>query len=229
MAARGALPGPGVCWLQEVERQSPEGPLAGGSWLEPGAQDHLWAAPHTAGGATWRRRPRLPYLGRRWSRLQSAVERGRDVREKGGAERRSWGGTGSRGRVDGRGRSGPPSSLTWMWCSWVPSAAMMKCVPASFRVSPTTTVWAASPGGSSLWAQMPGVGSRAPGETSGPRETTATTDWPWAPPFTSWTSAAFFTSKDQVSSVPSSLAVVIPTPSRAWSDEMKGSRNQAQV
>ena len=26
----------------------------------------------------------------------------------------------------------------------------------------------------------------SPGETSGPRETTATTDWPWAPPFTSW-------------------------------------------
>ena len=150
MAARGALRGPGVCWLQEVGRQSPEGPLAGGSWLEPEAQGHLWAAPRTAEGATWCRKPRRRYLGRRWSRPQSAVERGRGMRGQGGEEGRGG---------EKRGRGGAPSSLTWMWCSWVPSAAMMKCVPASFRVSPTTTAWAASPGGSSLWAQMPGLGS----------------------------------------------------------------------
>ena len=88
MAARGALRGPGVCWLQEVGRQSPEGPLAGVSWLEPEAQGHLWAAPRTAGGATWCQKPRRRYLGRRWSRLQSAVERGRGMRGKGGAEGR---------------------------------------------------------------------------------------------------------------------------------------------
>lgn len=47
-------------------------------------------------------------------------------------------------------------SLTSMWCSWVPSAAMMKWVPASFKVSLTTTAWAASPGGSSLRAEEGG-------------------------------------------------------------------------
>ena len=51
--------------------------------------------------------------------------------------------------------------LTSMWCSWVPSAAMMKWVPASFKVSLTTTAWAASPGRSSLWAEEGGVRQRS--------------------------------------------------------------------
>lgn len=73
--ARGALPGPGLCWLEEVGRQSPGGPLTGGSWLETGAQGCRWVAPHIAAGATWLQRPGRQDLGRRWSHLCSAVER----------------------------------------------------------------------------------------------------------------------------------------------------------
>lgn len=93
MAARGALPGPGLCWLQEVGRQSPGDPLTDGSWLETGAQGHLWAAPHTAAGATWLQRPGRQDLGRRWSHLWSAVERGEHevLRGEGGMEM-GWGG-----------------------------------------------------------------------------------------------------------------------------------------
>lgn len=75
MVMRGALPGPGLCWLLEAGRQNPESPLAGESWLERGAQDRLWVAPHIAAGATLLQRAGHQDLGRKWSHLQSAVER----------------------------------------------------------------------------------------------------------------------------------------------------------